>query len=307
MALYLSADEIDERLAALEGLLHSLRAGRRNIDAYAEALEDEGQTAATVSTKVNDLLTDWGALRDEIVTKLSDIPILHQIRVKIGMPALYSSARVVLNEQSNNADSSISVNESVETTISPFSAFQAGDVVSVSNAEDTENNKSAVVQHTPATPGADRITNGGFDSASGWTEASGDIAITGGKAVFTSAAGPVTLKQLKADMVGGGWTNAVRYLVTFDLDTVTAGTLAVGTNTNASQHVVTADGSHRAIILADNHADGLVFTADPTTTIDFTGNLDNVSVIPWTGLALDDVLGADNDEDKQLVITLQER
>lgn len=310
MAKYLSGDEVDSKLSQIIGMLTALKRQRREIEKQAETMEDSGETASAVATTINGLLTDWGSLRDEIVTNLSAIPVLYQSRVKIGMPERYTSARIEATNQSNVNDygeacAVIRAPHAYEMEISPFSVFQSGDIVSISRAENSANNISAVVRYTPETATSEIIINGGFSSASNWTE-TGDsgteVTITGGKAVFSSAT--CTLSQAKADMVGGGgnWVNSHKYLVTFTLDTVSAGTLSVGTNTNPAQHTVTASATHTAIISADNNAAGLIFTATG-----FTGNLDNVSVIPFTGIGLTTPLTTDNTADTSLVITLQER
>lgn len=313
MATYLSGKEIGERLRRVRGIIDGLIRQRDEIERFAEAQMDEGQTAATVETSVNGLLTDWEALKAQAVTELTAIPYVWKPQVRIGMPALYKAAYVLANEQGNvnsvtgAAGGSISINSDAETTTSPFSVFAAGDVVSISKAEDSANRITGIVQYTPASPSTTRITNGDFSDstpATAWTE-TGDggteVVITAGVATFTSA--DCTLAQAKADMIGGGWTNAARYLVRFTLDTVTTGTLSVGTTTDPAQHVVTANGNHRAIILADNDAAGLIFTASGT----FTGNLTNISVIPWTGIALDCPLLNDNAYDTKIVVALEER
>lgn len=117
------------------------------------------------------------------------------------------------------------------------------------------------------------IANGTFASATGWTEASADIEITGGEAVFTNTTSD-TLKQAKAAMTTA-WTSGRIYEVSFDV-TVSAGSLSVGTNTDASQETSTIDstGSYTVLVTADAHADGLVFTG-----AGFTGTLDNVVAV----------------------------
>jgi hypothetical protein len=318
MAVYLSGDEVSTRLSAQLSALRALQRQRRAIERQAEAMESEGQTASTIQTTINALLTDWGALRDQIVTELSALPILWQARVKIGMPALYDSANIEAANQSHLGAGSapsalIRSNNTMELTKSagPFHVFLQDDIVSISAAEDADNKVTGIkVVYNTAYGGRDLISNGGFASSSSWTE-SGDsgteVVITGGQAVFTAAT--ATLSQAKADMYNAGVSNsssmgwdAILYLVTFTLSSVSAGTLSVGTNASAAQHTVTASATHRALIVGDGHANGLVFTATG-----FTGNLDDVSMIPFSGLALNAPLDTDNSQDTKLVITLQER
>lgn len=318
MAVYISGKEVGDRLTRILDRVRALRADRLAIDRYAEDLEQEGVNASTIQTDINAKLVDWGSVRDEIVGDLNDLPLYWKARVKIGMSALYNSANIEANFANNLlADLStaavIRANSSSElTSISggPFSVFLADDVVEISNAENASNNKRLKVRYSTAPGGIDLITNGGFASATGWTEASADIGITGGVAVFANAT--ATLSQAEADMVNAGaasatsvgWIAATYYLCTFDVleNGSISGSLAVGTNTTPAQHTVTAVGTHRALILGDNNAAGLVFTATA-----FTGGLDNVSLIPFSGLAFYDELGTDNAADTKLVITLQER
>jgi len=80
-----------------------------------------------------------------------------------------------------------------------------------------------------------------------------------------------TLKQTLANMATG-WTSAVKYTVMFTLSGVSAGSLTVGTNTDDDQgETYSAAGTYVAIVTADAHADGLVFTGTG-----FTGTIDNI-------------------------------
>lgn len=318
MATVLSAKQVCDRLRRIEALVRDLRQQRATIGRYAESMEREGQTALDIETTINGMLTDWGALRTEIIDELTAIPIIHQSRVKVGMPALYSSTDIEAANQSHlGVDSQPSAiirsNTSMEQTKTngPFHVFLQNDIVSISSAEDDSNNISGIkVVYNTAAGGKNLITNGGFASSTGWTE-SGDsgteIVITGGQAVFT--AGTCTLAQAKADMYNAGVSDsssqgwdAILYLVEFTLSGVSAGTLSVGTNTTAAQHTVTANATHRALIVGDGNAAGLVFTATG-----FTGNIDNVSMVPFSGIALNYPLSVDNTADSSVVITLEQR
>lgn len=324
MATVLSAKQVCDRLRRIESLVRDLRQQRATIGRYAESMEREGQTALDIETTINGMLTDWGALRTEIIDELTALPVIHQSRVKIGMPALYSSANIeAANGSHVGVDSEPSAiirsNTLLEQTKTngPFHVFLQDDIVSISSAEDSDNNVTGVkVVYNTAAGGRDIITNGGFDSASSWTE-SGDsgteIVITGGKAVFTT--GTCTLSQAKADMYNAGASNsssqgwdAILYLVEYTIDGFSAGTISVGTNTTAAQYTLTYSSSvdnnktHRALIVGDGNAAGLVFTATG-----FTGNIDNVSMVPFSGIALNYPLSVDNAADSSLVITLEQR
>lgn len=318
MAVILSGREVANRLRRLEASLRDLRTQRLAIDNYAKGLEDEGQSGTTIQTDINALLVDWGALRDQIVTDLSAIPILHQTRVKVGMPAIYNAAQIEASLDNNlladlSAGGAIMPNLSSMLTYGagPLHAFLQNDVISLSNSEDSSNNKSVKVRYSAQYGGVDLITNGGFLGSTAWTEAGDggtEIVFSGGKCVFTSAT--AVLSQAEADMVSAGvagdpsygWILGGVYLCTFTLDSVSGGSLSVGTTSNTTQLTVTASGTHKALIFGDNDSAGLLFTATG-----FTGNLDNVSLIPYNGLVFNDQLGADNSADASVVLTLQER
>jgi hypothetical protein len=312
MALYLSDKEINKRLRRLISMLEDLRRQRASIGKMADNMANEGQTASTISTTISGLLTDWASNLSQVITELSAVPTTWQPYVKVGMPGMYNSAVIEAANQANLNDAGIpsalvrpdatcEVNQ-----VSPFAIFAAGDIVSISNAENYENDLTMEVQHTPESAGSEKIQNGKFNNATPatyWTE-TGDggteIVITSGACTFTNAT--AVLSQTKTDMVAGTWPSGTRYIVTFVLSDVSAGTLAIGTNANAAIHTVTANGEHRVLVTADNNAAGLKFTATG-----FTGVLTSVSAIPMTGLTFNGPLGRDNDADSSLVITLQER
>lgn len=325
MAVVLSGREAASRLSRLTMSMNELRRQRLQIDRLASDMEAEGNTALAIETAINALLVDWASLKAQIITELTAIPSIHQSRVKIGMPATYSSANIEATNTSNvgldsAAGAIIRSNTAMEKTLTngPFHVFLVGDVVSVSSAEDSDNDVTGLkVLRNPEQGGVNMITNGGFASTSAWTEASADIAITGGKAVFTAAS--AVLSQAKADMYNAGAANSsspgwdtLVYLVEFTLDGFSAGSLSLGTNTSATQYTITYSAAldlagalnktHRVIVTGDGDAAGLKFTG-----VGLTANMDNVSMIPLSGLCLNYPLGSDNDEDKSVVITLQER
>jgi hypothetical protein len=303
MAIVISGDEAIGRLRAQISILKGLLRQRKDIDRQASRGEAEGQVAVDIQATANDLLTDWNTLKTQSLADLAGIPYVHQARVKVGMPALYQSAVIDAADSANAGEATIRVNADSETIVSPFSVFTAGDIISISNAEDPENDISAVVRYTPhATPRADLISNGTFATDTLWTKGA-DWTIAAGVANAAST----TNTALKSGTGGGtamttAWTAGQYYLVTYTI-TISAGYLNIGTNTTTGQASATVAGAAKtAIILADGHSDGLTFTG-----VGFTGTLDSVSVIPFTGLALDRSLGADNAADTSLVLTLQQR
>lgn len=301
MAIVLSGRECVERLGEQIASLQALKQQRSAIDRQAHNMEDAGYASGAIATTINALLTDWGTLRDQIATELSAIPLVYQAKAKIGMPALYTSAVIDAVDPANGSNATIKVNETSENLASPFSGFLAGDTVSISGAENDANNVSAVLNLTPETAGSQILQSFGFDSATGWTEASANISITGSAAVFAGATNDV-LKQQKADM-NIAWTNNDYYLVRVSVTAWTAGTVNIGTNTTAAQGSAGgATGTYYAIVLADNHADGLVITG-----VGATLSIGQIEAFPFNGLSLDRPLTTDNTADTGIVITLQER
>jgi hypothetical protein len=303
MAIVISGDECAARLSDQISNLRALKRQRLAIESQSRQMENAGYASGAIATVINALLTDWGTLRDQIVTELTALPLVYQAKASIGMPALYTSAVIDAADSANAGEATIRVNVDSETIVSPFSVFTAGDIISISNAEDPENDISAVVRYTPhATPRADLISNGTFATDTLWTKGA-DWTIAAGVANAAST----TNTALKSGTGGGtamttAWTAGQYYLVTYTI-TISAGYLNIGTNTTTGQASATVAGAAKtAIILADGHSDGLTFTG-----VGFTGTLDSVSVIPFTGLALDRSLGADNSADTSLVVTLQER
>jgi len=107
---------------------------------------------------------------------------------------------------------------------------------------------------------------------------------------------------LKADMITP-WTNGDYYLVRVSVSSWSAGTVNIGTNTTTAQGSAGgAAGTFYAIVLADNHTDGLVITG-----VGATLSLAQVEAFPMNALVLDRPLGADNAADTSIRITLQER
>lgn len=125
--------------------------------------------------------------------------------------------------------------------------------------------------------GSTVLSNGTFTgNDTGWTDtaSAGTIGYGTDNAEFAAATG--TYKQAKADM-STPWTDTKVYEVTFTISGYSAGTLTVGTNTDADQggDAISANGTYVRPVTADAHADGLVFTATG-----LTADLDTVSAIP---------------------------
>lgn len=119
--------------------------------------------------------------------------------------------------------------------------------------------------------GADILANGDMSSSATWTEGAGWTVAAG---VATAVTASTTLKQLLTDM-GTPWIEGLAYEVTFTV-VRTAGSLTVGSNTDPvgeGYDAIEASGTYSREILADAHADGLIFTGTG-----FSGTIDNVTL-----------------------------
>lgn len=307
MATLLTEKEAIEQLQTCRGLLTNLIRIRREIANLESRLISAGYPPTSVASGIGGLVTDWDTLRDELVTTLSGIPgsaILYKYVISPSSYQGFTSFNVRAKNPGFANKGTIRIDADHEALISPFNGmFLANDVVRITNAYDPDIDGRYIVEYTPGSAQPDVISNGGFNDTSDWTEASADIVITGGVAAFTAAT--ATLNQAKADMATA-WSNGKRYLVTLTISGSPSGTLSVGTNTTPNQVVLSSLGTYTCNILADNHADGLVFTATG-----FTGNLDDVSAIGWTGLAFTTAMTTDENQvtlaDAGLTISLEER
>lgn len=309
MAVIISEDQAARQLQECKNILSTLIRQRRAFSKQIKEMQNSGQSPFSITAFITDLLAPWNTLRDELASKIESIPgdvTGIQLEFKpggyLGTPSFY----VKPYDQGIGAGV-IRINPEHEEIVSPFyQMFLANDYIRISNAADENMNGRYRVAEDPGTAQADVINNGIFTNATGWTEASANVSITGEQAVFTAANGSGDkLYQAKADMTTA-WTNLKTYLVTLTLSGISGGSLAIGTNTNPSQATLSSIGTYNVLIEADNHANGLVFT--PTS---FTGNLDSVSAIGWTGLKLTtelyDNVDVDYTSDTKMTIVLEER
>jgi hypothetical protein len=307
MATLLTEKEAIEQLQTCRRLLTNLIRVRREIANLESKLISAGYPPLDVAAGIGGLVTDWDTLRDELVTTLGAIPGNASLYKYVISPSSYqgfTSFNVRAKNPGFTNKGTIRIDADHEELISPFDGmFVANDIVRITNAYDPSVNGRYIVEYTPGAAQPDVISNGAFNDTSSWTEASAAITITGGAAVFTAAT--ATLKQVKSDMATS-WTNGKRYLVTLTISGASGGSLSVGTNTTPAQVTLSSNGTYTCNILADNHADGLVFTATG-----FTGNLDDVSAIGWTGLAFTTAMTTDENQatlaDAGLTISLEER
>jgi len=308
MAKYYSGDEVITRLKNLREILDDLIAQRRSIEKEAQAREASGQDAVTVASAINTLLTDWGALKLDVVTNLSAIPTAYQSKVRIGMPERFNAAFIAAAQPSNVTNGitgGMICPSSFEacTTVNPFSVFANGDVVSITNAEDAGNDITGTqVVYTPDSASTSVIAEDSTKVTAGtnWTAAGLNETFVG---TATAAATGSALKFLKANMFVT-WTAGKKYLVRFTISSISAGSVSVGTNT-AAYYTGTAATEHFAVVTADSHADGLVFKSADAVAL--TATIKNISCTPFNGLLLTSPLGKANTADSSLVVTLQER
>ncbi len=125
-------------------------------------------------------------------------------------------------------------------------------------------------------PLADVIVNGDFVADTDWTKGDAAITIANGKATWSGAqAGNADLTATVAPL-----TNGIRYIITFILSNVTAGTIGsrLGTAVGTAQN---ANGTFSEEIVAN----GTVFLLRGNTS--FAGNCEIVSVEPANPLNMD--------------------
>lgn len=301
MAIYVSEREAYNEIRQCEAMLRRLRQDRISFEQRAKTLEDQGQLASTVNTSLGNLLTDWAALRSEVITTLTGISSTFQFRVKVGQPAAYDGAWIVASDDINSGYGTLRVRAAQENTISPFTLFAAGDRVRISNAEDGDFNGAWTLRYTPQALGSEVLNQGDFSSATNWDSSDlVNITVTGGVANFAGAVSG-TLRQIKVDMASA-WS-AGAYLVNYTV-TRSAGSLQVGTDVTANYRTVSDSGTYEAIVYNTGN-DDFVFTG-----VAFTGTIDNVSVKPWTGLAFTGGIGIDtvsNTFDSKVIVTIEER
>lgn len=127
-----------------------------------------------------------------------------------------------------------------------------------------------------------------------WVAASGTNA---SKAAGTAA----DLTQYHGSMVTGPTTAALYHLI-FTV-TMTAGTLTAKIASDTDTHLaVSASGTYN-LVCRVSASHGVVFSAGAT----FAGSIDDVYLFPFRGICLRAILGADNNDDESMKITLYQR
>lgn len=301
MAVIISHEERTARLQNIINQMQPIADLSRAAEDLIRQMSAEGNAASAIDTAVANLLTPIGTLRTNVASLLSGLSITHQPVIRVGMPHNYTFARLVAADVINYGNGTIRVAEDFETATNPFSVLQTGDVITISDAENEANNGSYVVRAGPNTAGTtDHISNGEITgAATDWTLTGVGVAYGTNNIAFTGGSNG-NAKQTVADMATG-WTAGKAYLVTFTV-AFTGGAIAVGTNTTPIQFSANTAGVHQCVILADAHADGLIFQGVLATL-----NIDTISMVPFSGIALTTELGADDSKDESLVITLSER
>lgn len=298
MAIYVSEREAYNEIRQCEAMLRRLRQDRISFDQRAKSLEDQGQLASTVNTSLGNLLTDWAALRSEVITTLTGIPSTFQFRVKVGQPGAYDGAWIVASDAINNGYGTLRVRAAQEATISPFTLFTAGDRVRISNAEDGDYNGTWTLRYTPQALGGSIITDATF--ATNWTTT--DWVVSGGFADHTTG-NTSALSQSYAAMTGEA--DNTPYLLSFTVTDRTAGSVVATFDSAHNSRTVSADGTYEVVVYSDSGG-SLTFT--PTS--DFDGKISAPSLTPWTGLAFSGGIGIDtvsNTFDSKVIVTIEER
>jgi hypothetical protein len=287
-----------QRLRDCQRLLRQLTDNRRTFDRIATGLESEGQSASTVNTTMGNLLTDWASLRSELSSLLTAIPSTYRFRVKVGMPAAYDGARITASDAINGGYGTLRVRAAQESTISPFTLFQAGDRVMISDAEDPDYNGAWTLRFTPQALGSNVLVNTNF--ASNWTTT--NWVVSGGSADHSTGN---TSALTQAYGVMSGVSDNTPYLLSFTVSGMTAGSVTATFDSAVNSLVVTANGTYECIVYSES---GGTLSFTPTSTFD--GAISSPSLTPWTGLAFSGGIGqttVSNSFDTSVIVALEER
>lgn len=313
MAIYISLEEMQKQVKGCEEILWTLR---RNLSTFVRrrnALEAEGQSGSTVNTSINNLLTDWDALRDEVVTVLGAIPNTYKIRVKVGMPSQYMSAIISPVDPVNAGRGTIRVGNgpdgnSLEPYVNPFGGlFLDNDKIIISQAEDSANNGTHrlwfdAMEWYSSTPLYNHITGSTADAdfSSTWTgSGSGHWTLTSTTATHNT--GNTTALEFPGISLTAATDNKP-HILKFTVSSMTAGSVTAAWLAGIHSRTVTANGTYECIVTGQS-GDSVKFT--PTSAFD--GVISAVSMRRWTGLAFDSALGAANTADTSIVVSLEER
>ena len=144
----------------------------------------------------------------------------------------------------------------------------------------------ASIQGDPNTAGAEKVTNGGFDTDTAWTKGAG-ISIADGTCIFNVLSGNISLSQTIFE------TSQISKLfrLTITCTAYTAGTLylrATGFNSRLINligpgAIISGTGTITTYIVAESTSQIIEFVTDNGTG--FSGSIDNISVKEVTGYA----------------------
>ena len=146
---------------------------------------------------------------------------------------------------------------------------------STGNTVATVDNPTGLVLDALGSVGVELVTNGGFDSDSGWTKGTG-WSIAGGKLVATACPAYSNVQQVASGVIAGK-----AYLVTFDI-AVTAGGIALYLGTSANNIQVSTTKTYSGVL----YSTGGGWVRIDASNIGFTGTIDNISVREVSGIHL---------------------
>ena len=129
-----------------------------------------------------------------------------------------------------------------------------------------DNGKILSVKPAPSL-GNEQITNGNFDTNSGWNLGSG-ITISGGSANFTGVAN-ANINQ------SAGLITGKTYKIVFTVSNYVSGNIDYNVGGNTRQGEISANGTYTVYVVSDS---GQIFYFQSDQTLGFTGSIDNVSV-----------------------------
>lgn len=282
----LSEKDVYQNLRAIGRQVRDLTDFRRETMRQASVMRKANIIEGEIKREMDARLAAWDSLRDDVVTALGDLYAdKWLIEIKPGERAGFPHWVVNPNDSDLGGVGTIRIAASHEQYRQPFydglssQLIVSGDMVRISNADDPNMNGVYEVDVGPSVAQENIIVNGSFDSTANWTETSSNVSITGGQAVFTAASGSGdVLNQARSDL-RVIWPDTTVWLLTITLADISGGQLSVGTNTVGAQAVFSENGTYSALITADANAEGLKFT--PAS---FTGNINSVSLIRFTGL-----------------------
>jgi hypothetical protein len=298
MALVLSHKERTRQFELMAEQLRNLARSSQTIDEIDAELVNMGTPLSSIITSIQASLTALSNDISSVTSGLSGLGVVHKAVVSIGLPVQYDGATIDAIDTANGNFGTVRVRSAKESLCSPFYGLQAGDIIVISDAEDATNNGTYTLRYTPQEVGSSVLSS---DFTSLWT-GDGSSHWTFTTTTATHASGNTTnLALAYADMVGE--VDNIPYLLSFTLSGHSGTSFLVRFDSSENYLLVGADGDYEVIVYSDSGGSLEFIPSDNTAE----GAFSNVSMVPFTGLALTEALAVDNALDTSLVISLEER